>query len=331
MFERGARERERCVGARHEGGPVSPRVIDAHVHLYGADLAPPYWYEAMAEYGASLSGRPREEVLATIERDWFDPDGDRLVADMDAAGIDRSLVYLLDFGLYGGTNDSVSLERRYELFAAAVARHRERLVFFGGVDPRRPDALRLIERAHSEWGLAGVKIWPPAGVYPNEPACYRVYQLCAQLGLPVVIHTGQEIGPLRSECTRPIYADQPANDFPELTFVLAHAGMAWWREAADIAWHHPNVYVDIAYWQSKYLRSPEGFARELRGLISTAGKRRVIFGTDWPALRAVRRVAPATWVEVLRRLPEDPIGGVEFEREEIDLLLGGNAEAILGL
>ena len=313
-----------------EAGRTS-RVIDAHTHLYGPDMAPPYWYEAMAEYGAALSGRSAAEVLETIERDWFDPQGDRLVADMDEAGIDRSAIHLLDFGLYGGVTESVSLERRYELYAEATARHPDRLVFYGGIDPRRPDAVRLVRRAHTEWGMAAVKLWPPAGFRPNDAQAYRIYQCCAELDIPVLIHTGQEIGPLRSDCTRPIYCDQPANDFPELTFVLAHAGMAWWREAAEIAWHHPNVYLDIAYWQAKYLRDPEMFAADLRGLITIAGKRRVILGTDWPALRKVSKVAPGRWIEVLRGLAEKPVGGIEFEREEIDLLLGGNAERVLGL
>jgi predicted TIM-barrel fold metal-dependent hydrolase len=307
------------------------RVIDAHTHLYSAELAPPYWIEAMTAYGSSISGRPADYVRRRIEEDWFDPDGDLLVADMDAAGIEKSVVHVLDFGLYGGTDDSISLERRYELFARAVSKHEDRLVLFGGIDPRRPDAPRFVERAVSEWGIRGVKIWPPSGVYPNEPACYRVYEKCVQLGLPVVVHTGQEIGPLRSECTRPILVDQPANDFPELTFVLAHAGMGWWQEAAEIAWHHPNVYVDIAYWQAKYLRSPEQFAVELRGLVSTAGKHRVIFGTDWPALRSVEKVKPDVWIRVLRGLAVDGCGSVSFDREEIDLLLGGVAARVLGL
>jgi uncharacterized protein len=307
------------------------RVIDAHTHLYSEAMTPHYWVDAMADYGSSISTRTREYVRERIERDWFDPSGDRLVADMDAAGIDRSVVFILDFALHAGVDDGVSLERRYELFAEAVARHGDRLVLYGGIDPRRPDAASFIARAVDEYGIKGVKIWPPAGARPNEPYCYRVYERCAQLGLPVVIHTGQEIGPLRSECTRPIFADQPANDFPELTFVLAHAGMGWWQEAAEIAWHHPNVYVDIAYWQAKYLRSPEGFCRELRALISTAGKERVIFGTDWPAMRGVSRVKHDVWVQVLRDLAREAPGGVEFEQAEIDLLLGGVAEAALGL
>ncbi|HEY7632778.1 MAG TPA: amidohydrolase family protein [Thermoleophilaceae bacterium] len=310
---------------------MSPRVIDAHTHLYSDEMTPHYWVDAMADYGSSISTRTSSYVRERIVEDWFDPTGDLLVADMDAAGIEKSVVFVLDFALHSGVGDGVSLERRYELFSQAVDRHGDRLVLYGGIDPRRPDAAAFVERAASEYGIKGVKIWPPAGALPNEAYCYRVYERCAQLGLPVVIHTGQEIGPLRSECTRPIFVDQPASDFPELTFVLAHAGMGWWQEAAEIAWHHPNVYVDIAYWQAKYLRSPETFCRELRQLISIAGKERVIFGTDWPALRKVPRVRHDVWMDVLRKLPEEAPGGVRFEREEIDLLLGGVAEAALGL
>lgn len=307
------------------------RVIDSHTHLYSGDMTPCYWIDAMADYGSSISGRTPGFVRERIESNWFDPEGDRLIADMDAAGIEKSVVFILDFALHAGVDDGISLSRRYELFAAAVARHPDRLVLYGGIDPRRPDAAQFVRRAHAEYGIRGVKIWPPAGAYPNESYCYRVYERCAELGLPVVVHTGQEIGPLRSECTRPMFVDQPANDFPELTFVLAHAGMGWWQEAAEIAWHHPNVYVDIAYWQAKYLRSPEQFCQELRSLISTAGKERVLFGTDWPAMRQVRRVKHDVWVKTLRELPENAPGGVRFERDEIDLLLGGAAEAALGL
>jgi predicted TIM-barrel fold metal-dependent hydrolase len=304
-------------------------IIDTHTHLYSHEMAPRYWVDAMASYGSKVSSRPVEYVRERIEADWFDPDADMLVADMDEAGIDRSIVFVLDFGLFSGVHDDVSLARRYELFASAVVRHSDRLTLYGGIDPRRPDGVAFIEEAARDLGIRGVKIWPPSGVLPNEAACYRVYEKCAQLGLPVVIHTGQEIGPLRSDCTRPIFIDQPANDFPEVTFVIAHAGMAWWQEAAEIAWHHPNVYLDIAYWQSKYLRDAEQFVRELRSLLSIAGPGRVFFGTDWPALRKVRKVAHAEWVKFLRELPETAPSGVQFTRAEIDLMMGGAAQKIL--
>jgi len=292
-------------------------------------MAPEYWIDTMADYGSKVSGRPREYVRKRIEDDWYDPNGDVLVADMDAAKIDRSIVFILDFGLFSGVRDDVSLARRYELFAAAVARHKDRLTLYGGIDPRRPDSASFIEFAHANLGIRGVKIWPPNGGRPDDPSAYRVYSVCERLQLPVVVHTGQEIGPLRSDATRPIFVDQPANDFPDLTFVLAHAGMGWWQEAAEIAWHHPNVYLDIAYWQVKFLRHPDNFVRDLRALMSTAGPDRVFFGTDWPAMRQVRRVAHDKWAQFLRGLPENPMAGVTFSQDEIDLLMGGAAAKVL--
>lgn len=107
--------------------------------------------------------------------------------------------------------------------------------------------------------------------------------------------------------------------------------MAWAAEAAEIAWHHPNVYVDIAYWQSKYLRSVERFMRELRELMSTAGAARVMFGTDWPALRTVRRVKHDVWVRTLLDLPASAPDGLEFRPEEIEQLMGGTAQRALGI
>src|SRR5579884_2933041 len=181
------------------------RVIDTHTHLYSEDMTPGYWIDAMAAYGSSISARSPEFVRERIASDWFDPQADLLVADMDAAGIEKSVVFILDFALYGGVRDAMSLVGRYELFAEAIARHPGRLVLYGGIDPRRPDAAEFVAVAKRDFRIQGVKIWPPAGARPDAPYCYRVYERCAELDLPVVVHTGQEIGPLRSACTRPIF------------------------------------------------------------------------------------------------------------------------------
>jgi predicted TIM-barrel fold metal-dependent hydrolase len=306
-------------------------IIDTHTHLYSDRMAPSLWIDTMADYGGAVSGRPPESVRKRIVEGWFDETGDLLIADMDTAGVDHSVVFVLDFGPYAGTEDSVSLKERYELFHRAIERHPTRISLFGGIDPRRPDASRFIRRAKAEWNIKGVKIWPPAGAMPNAPYCYRLYQTCAELDLPVVIHTGQEIGPMHSDTTHPSLCDQPASDFPELTFVLAHAGMGWWEEAAEMAWHHPNVHLDIAYWQSKLLRHPGLFQRELRDLITLSGPTKVMFGSDWPAMRLVPKARHEVFVDALASLPRNGISGVSFGQEEIDLLLGGNAQRVYKL
>jgi len=304
-------------------------IIDAHTHIWDAEMAPVYWLKAMIKYGAAISGRTEESVENRIVNDWYDNTGDLLVSDMNAAGIDKSLVFALDMGLATGVDDSISVVQRHRHLAEIVNRHSDRLILVGGIDPRRPDARDFVQRAVDEFGIAALKIWPPAGVVPNEACCYRVYEKCADLGLPVIVHTGQEIGPLQSDTTRPINVDRPASDFPEVKFVLAHAGMAWWEEAADIAWHHSNVYLDIAYWQTKYLKNERLFRDELKALISGAGAKRVFFGSDWPAMRTVARAAPKAWMDVLQGLTTaNDIGSVALSQEELALLLGGAASQV---
>lgn len=307
-------------------------IVDVHTHLFSDELCPRYWVDLMADYGAQVSGKPRDHVLARMRANWFDESGDLLIQDMDAAGIDKSVVFAMDFGPYSGVDDSISLERRYAKFHEAVKRHPERLVLFGGIDPRRPDAVAFIERAVEEHEIRGIKLWPPAGFYPNAPYCYRLYEACARLKLPVVVHTGLEITPFVGQTTQPMFVDQPASDFPEVTFVLAHAGMGWWQEAAEIAYHRSNVYLDTAYWQGKYLRlGSELFIREFRSLLSAAGIGKVMFGSDWPALRTVKGVKPEPWMDAVRRYPESAPHGVTFSREEIEAYLGGAAAKALRL
>lgn len=305
-------------------------IIDSHAHLYGPRLTPGAWINAFVDYGCAISSRPPEFVRGRVEETWFDESGDLLISDMDKAGIDKAVVIAIDFALYAGVDDEISLEKRYEIYHQAVNKFSDRLILYGGIDPRRPHSAKFVERAVKEWGLRGFKLWC-TGVNPGDRACYRVYEKCAELNLPVVVHTGQEIAPACSEPTRPIYVDQPSNDFPEVTFVLAHAGMAWWEEAASLAWHHPNVYVDTAYWQSKYLQEPADFPRKLRALLSLAGNGKVFFGSDWPALRTVSKVNHANWVEIIQSLPGDEASGVDFTKEEIDLFLGGAAQQALGI
>jgi len=306
-------------------------IVDVHTHLFGENLTPRNWENIMAEYGGRMANRPVDLVSQRMREDWYDESGDLLVQDMDEAGIEKSVVLGLDLSIFSGVDDDVSLVTRYEIMHRAVLRHPDRLIFYGGIDPRRPDALRLIDRALEEWDMRGVKIWPPAGIRPDAAACYRVYERCERASIPVVVHTGHELGPFSSYPTRPILCDQVAADFPDLTLILAHAGMGWWEEAAHTAAAHANVYLDIAYWQQKYLKSPRLFAEQLRYTIDIAGRGRVLFGSDWPAFRQVRRVKPDVWIELLRGMSAEPLEGVLLNEEEVSSLLGENANRLLAL
>ena len=309
-------------------------IVDVHCHLWGPKVPAESWFETLVRVGVSLSGSSEEKVRERIMRGQMDLSGDLLVADMEEAGIDKAIIFPLDFGLHTGTGEGVSLEEQHKIFVKAAERHPDRLIAWASVDPRRPNAAEFVERAVKEWGMKGLKLHPCIGeFYPDENYVYPLYKKCQELGIPISIHTGPEAPPHHGKFAHPIYVDEVADDFPGLKIILAHAGMCWWEEAASIAALKPNVYLDIAYWQVKSLSRPVwGFYYQLRWLMDTAGPHKVLFGSDWPALRLVRRVNTVNWVKLIKQPPDEAKAmGIDFAPEEINGLLGDNAVKLFSL
>jgi predicted TIM-barrel fold metal-dependent hydrolase len=307
-------------------------IIDIHVHMMGEGLPSKAWWDAFYRVSASLSGAPLEKVKERA-KGWWDMSGDMLVNDMDAAGIDKSVLLVVDPALGAGTGETISLDEVHRIFAKAVARHPDRLIAFAGVDPRRPEAPTFVERAVKEWNMKGLKLHPAMGFYPNSTEAYRVYSKCLELGIPVLVHTGPEVAPLYSKYGQTIFLDDVANDFPDLKIIIAHAGGSSWPEAASIAGNKPNIWLDLAWWQPKMLRRPVAeFYGPLRSMLDAIGPGKILFGSDWPTLRLVRRMGPAAWVKAFTDIPEEvKAAGITFTEEEIKGILGRNAAKLLGL
>lgn len=308
-------------------------VIDTHTHLWSKEIPSDDYWVGFVKISAKLAGRPEEKVRERLPG-WWDLSGDLLVQDMDEAEIDKSVLLPIDWYGFAGTEESVSLDRQHRIFAEAVNRHPERLILFGAVNPKRPAAAQFVERAVKEWAIKGLKMHPCYGqFYPNEPECYLVYEKAQELGLVISMHTGHEIYPAKSKYAQPIYLDEVAVDFPDLRIILDHVGNPYWLEAASIANNKPNVYVDLAWWQPKILgNSVENFYKPLRTIIDTVGVSRVLFGSDWPALRQVSRLRGKVWVDAFKNPPEVvKEAGIEFTEQEMNAILGDNAAKLLAL
>jgi len=288
------------------------------------------WPDWIINYGAALSGSPREKVKERMEERKLDASGDLLVEDMDEVGIDKALLTCPDHGLLRGTGDKMSLDEYYQLYHRAVERHPGRLYMIGGVDPRRPDAAKFIEKAVKEYGIVGVALGNQQGFFPNERYCYPVYSKCQELGIPVCIYGAPEIPPLFSKSCRPILIDEIASDFPDLAIILNKSISAWWEEAAGIARHKPNVYLDTANSQIVALAKPRWeFYRQLRLLMSIGGAKKVMFASAWPIYRWLRPVNHPNFVKLIKSPPPEVQAlGIEFSEEEMDDYFGGNAARI---
>lgn len=87
---------------------------------------------------------------------------------------------------------------------------------------------------------------------------------------------------MRLKFSNPMYLDDVAVDFPEMPIVLAHPSFPWQEEALSVAQHKPNVYIDLSGWSPIYF--PAILVRYANSLLQD----KVLFGSDWPALKPER-------------------------------------------
>lgn len=198
--------------------------------------------------------------------------------------------------------------------AHGVAESGGRLAGVCSVDILRPmDAVRELRRAVRTLGMRALRVLPWLwGLPPNDRHYYPLYAECVELGIPFCLQVGHA-GPLRaSEPGRPIpYLDEVALDFPELTIVGGHIGYPWTGEMIALATKYANVYIDTsAYKPSRY---PPELVQYLRG----PGRRKVLFGTNYPML------SPAECLEQVEDLGLDA--------EALRLFLHDNAVRVFQL
>jgi predicted TIM-barrel fold metal-dependent hydrolase len=199
--------------------------------------------------------------------------------------------------------------------AGWVAAHPDRLAGLAAVDLARPmDAVRELRRAVGELGLKGLRMLPWLWeVPPTDRRFYPLYAACVELGVPFCTQVGHT-GPLRpSETGRPIpYIDQIALDFPELTIVCGHIGYPWTEEMVAVARKHENVVIDTSAYTTE--RYPPELVRYLR---SRGGRRKVLFGTNYPMIPHARAL--------------EGLDALELDAETRELFLAGNTARVFGL
>src|SRR5438874_107360 len=119
-----------------------------------------------------------------------------------------------------------------------------------------------------------------------------LYAKCAEFGLPAVfqtVHTGVGAGAtggggVRLCHCRPIFLDDIAAEFPNLTIVMAHPAWPWHEEQLSVLMHKPNVYMDLSGWSPKYF--PPSIVQYANSLIQD----KVLFGSDYPV------ISPERWL-----------------------------------
>lgn len=140
-------------------------------------------------------------------------------------------------------------------------------------------AVRELEAYVRDYPICAFKLEPYFfSKTPTDRVFYPIYAKCEELGIAVQTQAGGT-GPLYpSRSGLPLYLDEVALDFPDLTIVAGHVGSPWVDEMIHVAWKHPNVFIDTS------ARPPRHFEPTFKKFLSSYGQDKCIFGTDWPIL-----------------------------------------------
>lgn len=307
-------------------------IIDTHYHFipgmnekFAAGLV-----DSMVMAGLKMGLRPdRDRMLKDAVETWGDPECTRLIDAMDEGGIDVSVALMVD----DSVNRKLTREKAQaanKLLSDAAAKHPKRIVPFAGIDPRRPEAVELAKIYLEDYGMKGFKYHPDHGYLPAGPESYKVLEVLAKNRGILLSHSSPLMPPSRPGPAEAILLADIAVDFPEITVIAAHmGGHVNWRPWASLAAVQPTMYGDLAMWDILAFSSYDLFCRELRTAIDLVGAHKILFGSDAPIQRLLHPIGK--WVEVIRDLPEKAPAGIRFTREEVELILGANAKAILKL
>jgi uncharacterized protein len=203
----------------------------------------------------------------------------------------------------------------------AACANSDLMIAFASIDPHKGKmGVREARRLIAEGGIKGFKFHPTEqGFFPNDRIAYELYEVIAENKLAALFHSGYSGigtgmrggGGMRLKYSNPIYLDDVAADFPDMTIIIAHPSWPWQDEALSVCLHKPNVYIDLSGWSPKY------FPPQLVQYANTQLRHKMLFGSDYPF------ITPDRWMKDFKE--------AGFRPEVHELILKDNAIAALRL
>ena len=229
------------------------RIFDAHCHIYPESIALKA-VEGIDRFYEHLPFKPYDGTTGTLFRIGRE------------AGISHFLVHSV-----ATAPRQVSSINRFIASEVTLSDGA-----FTGLGTLHPDSGQL-EQDFSELtalGLKGVKLHPDFQRFrADSDKAMRIYELCAEAGLPVLVHTGDH----RFDYSNPNRIANVLRAFPKLKFIGAHfGGWSMWDEAVRLLSGFDNIIVDTS---STFYATGRTKGQDL---IRKWGADRVMFGADYP-------------------------------------------------
>jgi len=146
------------------------------------------------------------------------------------------------------------------------------------------DSSQDIRDAYQD-GFKMIKITIPTKPY-DDPAFFPLWETAQELKMPILFHTGIVTIPKKIHKERisswymhPMRLEPISNAFPKLKLIIAHFGVHWNDDAAELLRMRHNVYTDLS-------GAPEGWRKRVdsigikKWLWWPGAFKKIIFGTD---------------------------------------------------
>jgi len=265
------------------------RAIDCLVNVDMGDVKQPEWMV-----------RVKEDYFKGGDSFFRSPELAELLDDMDKNGVERAIL-LTGLGKSGDRAQRYASERP-DRFSLGV----------GGFDLLRPmrtlSSLASFVRDHPvSFAIVGPSFWGDGMYPPSDAVYYPLYTKCCELDLPLCLNTGLPGPPIPGEAQNPMHLDRVCVRFPELRLCMIHGADPWWDVAIRLMLKYKNLRLMTSAW------SPKRLPQSLLHYMSTRGKDRILFASDYPVLSMQRCLDEA------RKLDLTP--------EVRDAWLHGNAHA----
>jgi uncharacterized protein len=226
-------------------------IIDFHTHAFPDAVA------AKAIPSLENVGKIKAHTAGTTRS---------LLASMDLAGIDRSLI--------------CSIATRPEQFEAILDWSRqiksERLIPLPSIHPDDPNLVERVYTVQRE-GFIGIKMHPYYQDYfLNEKRLDPLYDALSDTELLLVVHCGYDIAYPRIRCADPAGILRLHERFPKLRLISTHFG-GWelWDEVEEILIGR-KIYMEISF-ALQYLKEEQAIR-----MLNNHPPEYLLFGSDSP-------------------------------------------------
>ena len=268
------REDDPIVADAREGRPLSALTIDAHSH-------------ALHEGGQT----------AGVGLVMYDGDAEGVLEVNRWCGIDRVAMMSWNGPVCTDAHDG------NETIGRAMKAFGERVIGVAVIDPTHMSPSEIEEEIglrYVEQGFVGMKPYPEMNMSYEDEAFMPWCEFGNRHRLYALVHVAGQTGGVPA-------IGRLADRFPEVSWIVAHAGMSWAfaEEVASCIREHPNVYAEITYTTVTN--------RCIEFLVEATGEDRVVFGSDQSMRDPRQQLGWGVWADLPVETRHKVLGG-NFQR-----------------